>query len=66
MQAPEIRKFEVIPGIRSGTETFYSLRVHPRSGRPLTVACCLEKQDAQWPGSELERNIGLGKQPDPR
>lgn len=59
--AAEIQKFELYPGMRSGTQIWYDLRVYFRNGEKVTAGSGLEKREAEWLEVELKKNLGLSQ-----
>jgi hypothetical protein len=59
VNAAEIQKFELYPGMQSGDHVWYDLRIHLHSGAKITAASAMDKSEAQWFVGELKKDLGV-------
>lgn len=59
VNAAEIQKFELYPGMQSGDRVWYDLRIHLRTGARITAASAMEKSEAEWFADELKKDLGI-------
>jgi hypothetical protein len=59
VNAAEIQKFELYPGMQSGYRVWYDLRIHLHNGAKITAASGMEKSEAEWFIGELKKDLGI-------
>jgi hypothetical protein len=59
VNAAEIQKFELYPGMKSGDRVWYDLRIHLHNGTKITAASGMDKSEAQWFVGELKKDLGI-------
>jgi hypothetical protein len=59
VNAAEIQKFELYPGMQSGDHVWYDLRIHLHNGAKITAASGMEKSEAEWFVGELKKDLGI-------
>jgi hypothetical protein len=57
--AAEIQKFELYPGMQSGNQVWYDLKVHLQNGRSVTAASGLGKLEGEWLEAQMKINLGI-------
>lgn len=59
VRAGEIQRFELYPGLQSGNQVWYDLRIHRNGGGTITAGSGLEKREAEWLEAQLRKNLGI-------
>ncbi|HXJ12292.1 MAG TPA: hypothetical protein VNH19_08460, partial [Candidatus Limnocylindrales bacterium] len=59
INAAEIEKLELHPGLQSGDRVWYDLRIHLHNGAKITAASGMEKSGAEWLVGELKKDLGV-------
>jgi hypothetical protein len=59
VNAAEIQKFELYPGMQSGDHVWYDLRIHLHNGAKIAAASGMEKSEAEWFVGELKKDLGI-------
>ena len=59
VNAAEIQKFELYPGMQSGDHVWYDLRIHLHNGAKITAASGMDKSEAEWFVGELKKDLGI-------
>ena len=59
VDAAEIDRFELYPGMRSADRIWYDLKLHLTDRRTITAASAMDKSEAEWFLGELRKDLGL-------
>jgi hypothetical protein len=59
VNAAEIQKLELYPGMQSGDHVWYDLRIHLHNGGMVTAGSGMEKSEAEWFVAELKKDLGI-------
>ena len=57
IRGADIQKFELYPGMRSGNQVWYDLRLYLTNARKVTACSGMEKREAQWLLAEVKRSL---------
>ena len=59
--ASAIQDFQLHPGLQTGEQVWYDLRLKLVDGRPCTAGSGLEKKEAEWLRLELKKALGISQ-----
>jgi hypothetical protein len=59
VRAAEVQKLELQSNMQSGENVWYDLKVHLKSGRPVTAGTNMEKSEAEWFLGEIKKDLGV-------
>jgi hypothetical protein len=61
IEASNIQRFELYPGMSSADKIWYDLKIHLDNGRTINAGSAMDKNEAEWFVAELKKDLGIEK-----